>query len=48
MLLFAVLTVIMALWSLYLHNRMRLVGNEVEALRTEIEGAAASCGKSMN
>lgn len=48
MLLFDVLTIIMLLWNLYLNNRVRIMRNEVGRLEADIEGAVASCGRSMN
>lgn len=48
MILFSVLTLIMFLWTMYLNNEVRILKNTTQSLTQDIEGASASCGKSLN
>lgn len=48
MILFSTLTLVMFIWILYLNNEIRTLRNNTNTLAQEIEGAAASCGRSMN
>lgn len=48
MILFSILTIIMFFWNLKLTNDVRQLSNSTMDLKEEIEGAAASCGVSMN
>lgn len=44
MILFGFLALIALLWSLNINNQLRLLRNGSASLKTDIEGAAQSCG----
>lgn len=48
MILFGFLALIMFMWTLNINYQLRLLRNSTESLRTEIDEAAQSCGKSLN
>lgn len=48
MILFSIITILIFFWNLKLVNDVRNLSNSASGLKEEIEGAASSCGVSMN
>lgn len=48
MIVFSILAIILFLWNLSINNQLRLLKQETETLKEEIESAAKTCGTSLN
>ncbi len=48
MILFSAITLVLFLWNLHITNQLRLLRGSTQSLKAEVDGAVATCGRSMN